>query len=915
MGSRHRPEGAAEQGRDALARILYDRLFNFLVQRLNDASCADTSVALMGILDPPGAIKTDEDSPGNFQTLLRNFIHERMLHLFSNHMFTQQQTRMAAEGVVPLTDLEAPDVTGRLEMLERRGGLFSIVDEVQALPQAQPSALYTKLVSNLAGHPDFIASDVPSAAPGMATARHNLGFTLKHSFGDCFYNLKDFLDVDGDDSFNASLRALQGTGSSLLLQLFPALLTGDPFKYVSALRMTKSAMVRAQLASLKQMLNPAIVTFVHCINVNHPASGETSTFNMKLVQTQIEAMCVLPSILWQRFGYPISMSVEKCWDKYYMLCPFRALCEDNPWPDNNIKTAVMELLSMQPFEKHHWRIGETQVFLRPGPLKMLQHARETALHKAASTISSRLRKQRVFKFMGARKGAMAVLQPMIRGILTRQLYTRALECAFMSFSDRESLHYNSEVTEERGREKTELDLMAKEDAETREAWETIELAHNSENFNLCAMYEEGLRSQVHNANWKLHRAQNEREKEDEERGLEPAHVSVGNEVYAFDDPNHEQPGCSEIEGIKDIAMDALAEIASMTIDEIVKKAEEDRAFIIKEELMRDSNQSQMAAVDDYLHKVNEQLSKRKKMGPCAELAMMVDAENNQKIRIIWAKHAKMNEEIARIDEEAEHQSAHDHHRNAGQALFDLCFDMSKGVLESRLGADTDPTKIHAQDRLVAAQDTHMMVTDMIDSLIMSAEKQGMKMQKMRKAIEQTEVRKREIEKMRDAATQAMEEARIAEMQAHNEKTAAQNIKKIAAEKAKKAELERQRKEEEEARLDADGDGILDEPLSASPVVRALQLERRSPMWKKKQAKFEAMKGSPDSAVGLTRSQQSIENELQQLQGLLSMTENANEEDTCKLLNSSMQEQDNRHKYAFKYKFKALIVDDDSEMQQ
>ena len=48
-----------------------------------------------------------------------------------------------------------------------------------------------------------------------------------------------------------------------------------------------------------------------------------------------------------------------------------------------------------------------------------------------------------------------------------------------------------------------------------------------------------------------------------------------------------------------------------------------------------------------------------------------------------------------------------------------------------------------------------------------------------------------------------------------------------------------------------------------------------------------------------------------------MTENANEEDTCKLLNSSMQEQDdsNRQKYMFKYKFKALVVDDDSEMRQ
>lgn len=63
---------------------------------------------------------------------------------------------MAAEGVVPLTDLEAPDVTGRLEMLERRGGLFSIVDEVQALPQAQPSALYTKVSI----HPAAVQSSI-----------------------------------------------------------------------------------------------------------------------------------------------------------------------------------------------------------------------------------------------------------------------------------------------------------------------------------------------------------------------------------------------------------------------------------------------------------------------------------------------------------------------------------------------------------------------------------------------------------------------------------------------------------------------------------------------------------------------------------------------------------------------------------
>ena len=81
----------AMQGRDALARIVYDRLFNFLVQRLNDASCADSAKALVAVLDPPGAIQTQEHSKGIFQTLLRNYIHDRMLSTFTTLMFTNHQ--------------------------------------------------------------------------------------------------------------------------------------------------------------------------------------------------------------------------------------------------------------------------------------------------------------------------------------------------------------------------------------------------------------------------------------------------------------------------------------------------------------------------------------------------------------------------------------------------------------------------------------------------------------------------------------------------------------------------------------------------------------------------------------------------------------------------------------------------------
>ena len=52
---------------------------------------------------------------------------------------------MRAEGVVPLTDLEAPDITGKLDLLESKNGLFAVVDEIQALPQAQTPTLYSKV--------------------------------------------------------------------------------------------------------------------------------------------------------------------------------------------------------------------------------------------------------------------------------------------------------------------------------------------------------------------------------------------------------------------------------------------------------------------------------------------------------------------------------------------------------------------------------------------------------------------------------------------------------------------------------------------------------------------------------------------------------------------------------------------------
>lgn len=57
--------------------------------------------------------------------------------------------------------------------------------------------------------------------------------------------------------------------------------------------------------------------------------------------------------------------------------------------------------------------------------------------------------QRVFRFMQARRKAMEMLQPILRGMLTRQLFNRSLEMAFRAFSEKESRKYMEDLRKER----------------------------------------------------------------------------------------------------------------------------------------------------------------------------------------------------------------------------------------------------------------------------------------------------------------------------------------------------------------------------------------------------------------------------------------------------------------------------------
>jgi len=423
-GGRHKPTEKVAASRDGLSRVLYERVFSWLIAKINLALCSEEASAIVSVLSVPGGMTAPSKNPGGFSLLCRNYIHERFVHYFNTIMFTNQAMRLKAEGVVPLTDLDAPTNSARLDLLEKQGGIFSVIDEVGGMPSAKNDTLLAKLISACTGHPDFLT--VKQQGPLKPQDRV---ITIRHSFGDATYYTEGFLDEDGDDSFTPALQSLHGTTCALLKQLFPSLLGSSAEAFANAAVVSRAAMVKAQVASVRQVLSGFLQPiFVHCLSLSQYGEVPDNTLDDLWFDHQLEAYSVLPSIMWQRFGYPIPIPSEEFWDRYYMLSPLREFTD--------FRHGCEDVLARMPFEKHHWQIGHTLVFMRPKVLSYLEEKRESTITRAASAIGSIIKRQRIWRWMRVRKESMMSMQPILRGILTRQLYNRSLEIAFMAFSER-----------------------------------------------------------------------------------------------------------------------------------------------------------------------------------------------------------------------------------------------------------------------------------------------------------------------------------------------------------------------------------------------------------------------------------------------------------------------------------------------
>ncbi|KAL5548476.1 hypothetical protein UlMin_003707 [Ulmus minor] len=201
---------AATVSRDALAKIVYSRLFDWLVNKINNSIGQDPdSKYLIGVLDIYGfeSFKTN-----SFEQFCINLTNEKLQQHFNQHVFKMEQEEYTKEEI-DWSYIEFIDNQDVLDLLEKKpGGIIALLDEACMFPRSTHETFAQKVYQTFKDNKRF-------SKPKLART----DFTICHYAGDVTYQTELFLDKNKDYVVAEHQELLSASKCSFVSGLFPPL--------------------------------------------------------------------------------------------------------------------------------------------------------------------------------------------------------------------------------------------------------------------------------------------------------------------------------------------------------------------------------------------------------------------------------------------------------------------------------------------------------------------------------------------------------------------------------------------------------------------------------------------------------------------------------------------------------------------
>uniref|UniRef100_A0A673M2H5 Unconventional myosin-Id n=1 Tax=Sinocyclocheilus rhinocerous TaxID=307959 RepID=A0A673M2H5_9TELE len=347
----------ASYGRDALAKAIYERLFCWIVGRINDiieVKNYDVRVhgknTVIGVLDIYGFEIFQNNS---FEQFCINYCNEKLQQLFIQLVLKQEQEEYQREGI-PWKHIDYFNNQIIVDLVEQQHkGIFAVLDEAcMNVGKVTDEMFLQALNGKLAKHAHYTSRKL---SPTDKNLEFDRDFRIRHYAGDVAYSVVGFIDKNKDTLFQDFKRLLYNSSNPVLKAMWPE---GKlSITEVTKRPLTAATLFKNSMISLVENLASKEPYYVRCIKPNEVKSP--LLFEHERCKHQVEYLGLLENVRVRRAGFANRQIYPRFLQRYKMISEFT-------WPNHDLpsdKEAVKRLLQGCGFE-HDVAYGKTKVFIR-----------------------------------------------------------------------------------------------------------------------------------------------------------------------------------------------------------------------------------------------------------------------------------------------------------------------------------------------------------------------------------------------------------------------------------------------------------------------------------------------------------------------------------------------------------------------
>ena len=353
---------AAADAKDAIAKAIYGKLFDWLVKHINKATDGDRG-KFVGVLDIFGFEIFDTNS---FEQLCINYANEKLQQHFNKHTFKEEEAVYLSEEI-KYTKIPFIDNQPVLNLIEKKPkGLLVALDDAIRVGKATDET-WMKTMDT--------AHQKKKCFPFDPKLRRKfpLKFMVQHYAGKVVYDGDSFIEKNRDMLFLDGYEMMAGSKCKFMRTLFPKRKSG-PTKSDSA-----GGKFRRQLTSLMKLLNRSEPGYIRCIKPNDTKSK--NDFQTQMCIDQLRYSGVFEAVKIRKTGFPFRLTHQRFVARYRCILS-RANGTVIPLEGGtnrvkNIKSIVKHAIA----DISDVVIGKTLVLYKAREHRLLQLMRHLALER------------------------------------------------------------------------------------------------------------------------------------------------------------------------------------------------------------------------------------------------------------------------------------------------------------------------------------------------------------------------------------------------------------------------------------------------------------------------------------------------------------------------------------------------------